>query len=1130
MLQTKEQHQGQTQTASGEKLLVSPLCWTHRHLELLNCAFVTLDAEESSDAQPISSHDELEIARFQHLLACDNFRLRQEAITSLVITGGTNLIIASHPRRFLFVPDLLRRVPRGPYEPVALFFDQEFLRSLRWNALRPRDAADGTVNEPAFHIAEKRLRTMTPRNSSEDPFILAALVAMAQSAAGSSLQTHGDTLRPEEDSLPILTAPARLLTNAPPPPKSRLPAFLDHFSKRELKVFFRCWAAAWSGSILMFIGPTLRTIGTATFFAGLVVVIIPPSGIVFVYILGSVTLLIGVLLGWGWGALVMKVASLARPAPETAARVIALRRAAAQRAEESSTDVATASQMLVHEGFMLDVRVTVVTYCLICIFIYVLARLRGARRHRHRHRPRLLHLPLPRSTSHVVLDTAGDILQLLHVPLRFASSTLGGAAAQREDEENLAHLRQTRAKIIAASGQMEACLAFLPLDFSVGRWGPRDVKDITEGLKTVMTAAVSLLDFHTGRIANEASALEALRTHALETDSLEAYAAAEAKPHEIGGQQKLQLGAFIRGLRWSDNQPLREETVRKLITASEDAMGACLEGIEAAGECIAMVNRCRWFGKPSPAERQQVSARCHAALLWLRKARPAYIRESTDTVLDAYLRTAEPGTAKDPHAWAAGRLRSLVIGMVYEEHVVVAMAGVEGFIDRVVTTFDASPRTRLWSPANFHKASAWAFDKNARAPDMAPASEEDPDKVLASRTKKAEERLRVRRGHYSVRRNPVGQAISATFDWLTNPEGLYALRMVIVTIATSIPGLLPQTAGFFYREKGIWALIMAQTGLVLYMADFTFSVMSRILGSVNGGVLGLAVWYIGSGNGPGNPYGLSGAMAVALVVLVWCRYADVQNPSYGNPGVGYNVFWRRLLLALIGIAAATVVQIFPARHRQPSTSQGHSLTLSAPFPTTTPCFSPHGADPTPTEPCSRGPFPSMSTSLSMLDGLIGVLRYEISSSPFDSQSLRLIKGHCEAMNRNLARLLALSGTLPIQYQDRLAAVTGALEERNIGEVMSVLSVCEQSLKTADALPEALPAPLVTKAFEHWQSHHPNIDPALDPELMRDDDYRRFCVALSTYMKFLGDIDELVLVLKDVLGESHLIARHPQILV
>ncbi|CAI4212455.1 unnamed protein product [Parascedosporium putredinis] len=164
----------QTQTASGEKLLVSPLCWTHRHLELLNCAFVTLDAEESSDAQPISSHDELEIARFQHLLACDNFRLRQEAITSL-------LSIQSSPRRFLFVPDLLRRVPRGPYEPVALFFDQEFLRSLRWNALRPRDAADGTVNEPAFHIAEKRLRTMTPRNSSEDPFILAALVAMAQS-------------------------------------------------------------------------------------------------------------------------------------------------------------------------------------------------------------------------------------------------------------------------------------------------------------------------------------------------------------------------------------------------------------------------------------------------------------------------------------------------------------------------------------------------------------------------------------------------------------------------------------------------------------------------------------------------------------------------------------------------------------------------------------------------------------------------------------------------------------------------------------------------------------------------------------------------------------------------------------
>jgi hypothetical protein len=59
-------------------------------------------------------------------------------------------------------------------------------------------------------------------------------------------------------------------SSADNPPKARkfvLPAWLDHFNSRDLKVFFRCSVAAWVASLLMFIRPTLDTIGTATFFA-----------------------------------------------------------------------------------------------------------------------------------------------------------------------------------------------------------------------------------------------------------------------------------------------------------------------------------------------------------------------------------------------------------------------------------------------------------------------------------------------------------------------------------------------------------------------------------------------------------------------------------------------------------------------------------------------------------------------------------------------------------------------------------------------------------------------------------------------------------------------------------------------
>lgn len=51
------------------------------------------------------------------------------------------------------------------------------------------------------------------------------------------------------------------------PKQRRLPAFLDHFNTRDLKIFFRCWAAAWVAALLIFIGPVADNFGAATFFA-----------------------------------------------------------------------------------------------------------------------------------------------------------------------------------------------------------------------------------------------------------------------------------------------------------------------------------------------------------------------------------------------------------------------------------------------------------------------------------------------------------------------------------------------------------------------------------------------------------------------------------------------------------------------------------------------------------------------------------------------------------------------------------------------------------------------------------------------------------------------------------------------
>ena len=76
----------------------------------------------------------------------------------------------------------------------------------------------------------------------------------------------------------------------------------------------------------------------------------------------------------------MKAALATRPAAETNARLAQLAAQATrqQMNTEQTTGQSTYTQVLIFEGFMLDTRVTITYFCMICLFIYLVARLRVA--------------------------------------------------------------------------------------------------------------------------------------------------------------------------------------------------------------------------------------------------------------------------------------------------------------------------------------------------------------------------------------------------------------------------------------------------------------------------------------------------------------------------------------------------------------------------------------------------------------------------------------------------------------------------------------------------------------------------------------------------------------------------------
>ena len=50
----------------------------------------------------------------------------------------------------------------------------------------------------------------------------------------------------------------------------------------------------------------------------------------------------------------------------------------------------------------------------------------------------------------------------------------------------------------------------------------------------------------------------------------------------------------------------------------------------------------------------------------------------------------------------------------------------------------------------------------------------------------------------------------AVLRFLKSPEGIFALRVGIVSVALWIPAVCHSTAWVYYDDKGLWALIMGQ--------------------------------------------------------------------------------------------------------------------------------------------------------------------------------------------------------------------------------------------------------------------------------------------------------------------------------
>lgn len=980
---------------------------------------------------------------------------------------------------------------------------------------------------------------------------------------------------------------------SPAKPKRQLPGWLDHFNAHDLKIIFRCWVATWAATLLIFIHPVLNELGQATFMAALVTYIAPPANILFVYLLAAFSLLLGMCLAWVWGLLTMKAAFAVRSAAEFQTRIQALQQQAASTAQQSGETVAWEAEKLVHDGFLLDTRVTVIFYVMCCIFIYALARLRCAN-------PKLVLMQVfgmividifllygptlpafngsvasilvkpaaigvgigivccilffPMSTSHVVLDQLEKLIRLTGSSLETTRNRLADLPVQ------LAQLKASRRGMIATYKAMQPSLAFLPLDFSRGRWNAQDVQGLQERVRNTMFASLSLMDFQIARIS--AAQKDEDRPP---TGNIEIGAAIEKEGYEIGQRHKLETAKVMDALQAPEHAAIRARTRQALRDTTKEVIQAGSQGISLAAECVSTVNASRWIGKPPEHRFEELARNMQEMLTKLRSAQEAAIVNTTTAILDSHADLFDQnGQLKLDATPGRPFLPSIIVSMVLEERILGVVHATESLLVYTQDLFQKRQKTRIWFPSRLQYAITWLLhgkltvSVSDESPDIIndPNLAADPVAALRDRTEEGRRRLKISRGYHgsSAKRSFATRLVINTYNWLTSAGGMFAFRMVVVTIATSIPAAIPSSAGFFYREKGIWLVISAQTVLLVYMADLTFSMFSRTLGTVIGGVLGMLAWYMGSGSGPGNPYGMAASTAVMSLILLWWRvflppafamatimagatfclivgfsYDATHVKQYGLPGQGYVAVWKRVVTVLLGFVAAFIVQLLPS---PPSATDHVSKTLANTIRTLSDHYAlliSHWGRASPTSPLAAVAEDisiEVAEVLMSLDGPIALLKGELSFSSLDQKVLRETQEQCQYMNQALGGLLRLAPFLPKDFQQRLIGMVGILNDRAIGDIMATLAIIEQALRTGSSLPERLPAPLVRRTFDAYSEH--DSGPILSTELIRDENYRRYCVAVSLYLKYLTAIDDLVLVLKRGLGERHIIYQWEEV--
>ncbi|KAF8608867.1 hypothetical protein BDV93DRAFT_465925 [Ceratobasidium sp. AG-I] len=1027
--------------------------------------------------------------------------------------------------------------------------------------------------------------------------------------------------------------------STPPKSRSMIPEWASKAAskKRSWKLLVRCWVASWVCFVLILPNKTLAVMGNAAFFASIAGFIAPPAMPLQIYFFAMLTLMIGCLLGWAWGSAGMAAAVSAR---NQVLLKSALRATQQEAANQANPDAYFRQEIF--KGAFLDTRSTVVFGIFLATGAFALALLRVKA-------PKLtlasifgtifldvicsygplfpfaqylilqtflvsssiymavglatIVLIFPETLSHEWLDSYAGILDLVKSLIDIQEAVLTDSPEKLDinaENNTLSKVNGIQEGVLAAFQALSGKTPMLNVEFSYGRLSGTDVQALELPLRALLTRARGLTSFtaqYGHHLCTRADSLPSSqvsrvtsRTNDSSTPSTTNLPTTKSKKsskhvtlrvHDT--HRLLHVRGHVTALEIAQHTHITE-MIPIVYSATADLRKALSKAVEETAATVRDLNRRRY-----KSVKQEPLDKLYAARDALKTSLASY-RDSGRTAIVQPLADAvdaASGRMLDSHGRPTVSFRPLFICFVLESNLCWTADSVLRLMDTLIKMMEERKRNRLWAPTGLRKIGNLLRRDEGTAPiqgDVNPIPEPGKDDEF-SKVYRRDPDAKPPKGLVQN----LTYTVWSIWSFFRTNEAIFALKYAIVTIALWLPQVLKSSAEFTYNEKGLWALIMAQFGLNMYMSDQIGQFVARILGTVGGGVIGMVIWYIGSGHGIGNPFGLAAAFGVFLIPLLFARlfwaqrmvesimfsvtavlvtgysWIDTHLPSLGNPGYGYQIFWRRVVLVLVGFTASFIMMLLPPQSSRKALRLGSASTISdisqiygiliSSWLTVEEEDEDKEADGALSKDEENKPMshpyekwtPAFRAKLIAVATRLGAQKLQMKTIKWE----RNIRGgwpaeHYEQLieiqTTMLSDLIQLAGslsTLSPKWRNRLLHKTAFLNPNLISDVMAIFGIVSMSLETGHPVHEVLPSNLLDRSLYHDEQSRvvgarfkqldqidgeeaaettPITDEPLTGQKLMSMEYSAYATGVSAAFHLLHSLDQIHLITRELCGE------------